>query len=228
MDEAPIVAISDGLYTLRSISTHASAHMSRFTVAAFAALALLFSAASGFAADPTPDPDLPQVDQPGTWHIVTGRRELPNSDGHCVGGIKTPFCALATIFACFVNPAVPTEGPTFCTIVTGDPKGFEWYGINPVHYYVAPSMIMFHIASVSRLDADDHTGAISDTAHRPMAGDISIMVNSNQCIYDPIAQPISNEIFYCIPSQYKSYTFFIRRFGNHWRAVNYERGPSRY
>jgi hypothetical protein len=228
MDEAPIVSDSIGLYTERSISTHASAPMSRLTVAAFAAFTLIFFAAPAFAADPQPDPDLPSVDRSAYWHLVTGKRELPSVKEHCIGGGRNAICALATMIACFVNIDDSKTGPKFCARATGDPNAFTWYGIDPNHYYVEPDMMMFRITSVERLHTTGQVVALKDSSHRLEPRDVAIGTRLKECHFDTFAHSFANAIFYCGFYKYEDFTFYLRQTGDRWWVINYEPGRSLY
>ena len=45
--------------------------------------------------------DLPPVDPPGRWHVLT--QDDATSDSKCIGNPVTPLCAVETVLACFTR-----------------------------------------------------------------------------------------------------------------------------
>jgi hypothetical protein len=65
----------------------------------FAVLALLIGATAGAAfAGGVDDPDLPPIDPPGRWRVLT--HDDATSTSKCIGNPKTPLCAVESWNAC--------------------------------------------------------------------------------------------------------------------------------
>jgi hypothetical protein len=162
------------------------------------------------------DADLPAIDPPGHWRLMT--QDPDTTSSKCVGDPKTPLCAVETIRACFIR-----RDDNLCRVGMGldhppgviksfkTPWAYEWYRIVDVKQLGEKDLRV----------TDTDPKYTDDPEYSPWAwrtGDVKIaafIINCSQYI-DEI-KPAR-----CQKHPLPPTTYIVRKEGTRWRVVDWD------
>jgi hypothetical protein len=160
------------------------------------------------------DPDLPRIDPPGHWRLMT--QDPATTTSKCVGDTSTPLCTVETIRACFIR-----RDDELCRIGMGldHPPGL-------VSLKVRGNYERYRIVEVKRIREKDLriTDIDPKYTHDPdyapwvwQAGDLKINILGIECSqYIDKLRPAMCEKGHLPPIAY-----IVRKEGQGWRVVDW-------
>jgi hypothetical protein len=160
------------------------------------------------------DPDLPRIDPPGHWRLMT--QDPSTTTSKCVGDTSTPLCAVETIRACFVR-----VDDKLCQIGMGldQPPG-------KVSYKVKGLYERYRIVSAKRVRekdlriSDTDPRYVDDPDYAPWAwkvGDLKIGIVGIEC-WEYVDKSWRGG---CERGHLPPIIYVVRKTVDHWRVVDW-------
>jgi hypothetical protein len=143
-------------------------------------------------------PELPPIDGPDQWHVLT--HDDATSTSKCIGDPKTPLCAVETVLACFLR-----HKDELCRIGSGDPN---FPSIFQTEIQPAESW-RYWVAGVE-LVSENNRGSFKRVRYlKPQLGDIAVRISDAPCYDNKCYKPVGPPTIY-----------LVRRNGDKWMAAD--------
>ena len=156
---------------------------------------VLIGGRGALAAEPS---DLPPIDPPNHWHVLT--QDDASSDSKCIGNPVTPLCAVETSLACFIR-----HDDELCRVGTGSMElpGLSGGVRQPVH------TIRYRIVS-SLIVTENNRQKVAIDRMQPDIGDVALQLKDVDCYSGRCQEPVG-------PPR----TYLVRRGATGWYAADW-------
>ncbi|MFA6020956.1 MAG: hypothetical protein WC722_11900 [Rhodospirillales bacterium] len=172
-------------------------------ISMMASLALALTLALGVSgpaqADDAAQIDLPPIDGPDQWHLMT--HDDATSTSQCIGDPKTPLCAIETVLACFLRAKVE-----FCRVGSGDPKYPQ-----RISTEIQPAESRRYWVAGAEFVTEKNKASFKKVRYlKPQIGDIAIQIHEAPCYDQKCYKPVGPPAIY-----------LVRRNGDKWMAADW-------
>lgn len=172
--------------------------MRRFVIPAWLALSLALPMAA-WAEDETPPVELPAIDGPDQWRLLT--HDDATSTSKCIGDPITPLCAVETVLACFLRSQAE-----LCRIGSGDPN----YPPRIRNEIQPAESRRYWVAGVEIVTEKNRAAYKKVRYLKPQVGDVALRVRDARCYSEECNKPVGPPTIY-----------LVRRNGDKWMAANW-------
>jgi hypothetical protein len=145
-------------------------------------------------------PELPPIDGPDQWHVLT--HDDATSTSKCIGDPKTPLCAVETVLACFVR-----EERELCLTGTGGASENFGFDKNRSEY-----SLLYWVAKAELVSEKNKKHYKQVRYLKPQNGDIAIGIRDARCYDSKCNKPVGPPTIY-----------LVRRNGDKWMAADWAR-----
>ncbi|MDK9722141.1 MAG: hypothetical protein OEL53_13270 [Rhodospirillales bacterium] len=161
------------------------------------ALTLALGVSGPAQADDAARIDLPPIDGPDQWHLMT--HDDATSTSQCIGDPKTPLCAIETVLACFLR-----HNDHLCRIGTGNPDFPE--GIKSI---VQPAYTQRYWVAAAEFVTANKPSYAKVRYLKPHVGDIAVRIHDAPCYDQKCYKPVGPPAIY-----------LVRRNGDKWMVAD--------
>lgn len=157
------------------------------------------------------DPDLPPVDSPEHWHVMTSERATTESK--CVGDPRTALCAVETMLACEIHNG---EDRDLCLRAANGESAYLWYYKED---FKAAQLLAtkYRVIGVRRLTSRRWPVGVQSAERAPSLGDVQVRLHILECR--------EHEPSICDLAAFGYVDYFLRKTGDRWLLIGYRNGP---
>jgi hypothetical protein len=157
------------------------------------------------------DSDLPPVDSPEHWHVMTSERATTESK--CVGNPRTALCAVETMLACEIHN---DDDRDLCLVAANGESAYLWYYKED---FKAPHMIAtkYRVIEVRRLTSRRWPVGVQSGEPAPNPGDVQLRLH---LLEYREGEPRPHDLAF-----FRYVDYFLRKTGDRWLVIGYRNGP---